>query len=294
MTPNQHRGELAATTSAHTSTAGAPVFTRLQPGTGWAPLNLAEVWAYRDVLYFLTWRDVKVRYKQTALGAAWAIIQPFFAMVVFSLFFGRLAGISSEGLPYPIFVYSALVPWMYFANAVTQASNSLVAHENMLKKVFFPRVIVPLSAVAGGLVDFAIAFALLIVMMIYFGSMPTVAVWAVPFLILLAATTALAVALWLSALNVYYRDVRYVLPFLVQSWLFATPIIYPSGLVPERWRLLLGLNPMAGVVEGFRWALLRRPPPGPMFIVSVATVILLLVSGLFFFRRVERSFADEV
>jgi lipopolysaccharide transport system permease protein len=294
MTPNQHRGELAATTSAHTSTAGAPVFTRLQPGTGWAPLNLAEVWAYRDVLYFLTWRDVKVRYKQTALGAAWAIIQPFFAMVVFSLFFGRLAGISSEGLPYPIFVYSALVPWMYFANAVTQASNSLVAHENMLKKVFFPRVIVPLSAVAGGLVDFAIAFALLIVMMIYVGSMPTVAVWAVPFLILLAATTALAVALWLSALNVYYRDVRYVLPFLVQSWLFATPIIYPSGLVPERWRLLLGLNPMAGVVEGFRWALLRRPPPGPMFIVSVATVILLLVSGLFFFRRVERSFADEV
>jgi lipopolysaccharide transport system permease protein len=274
--------------------AGAPV-TRVRPTSGWAALRLRELWEYRELLYFLTWRDVKVRYKQTALGAAWAVIQPFFTMVVFSVFFGRLAGIPSEGLPYPVFAFSALVPWTYFSTAVTQASNSLVAHEGMLKKVFFPRLLVPMSAVAGGLVDFAIAFVVLIGIMAYYGIAPTAAAWTVPLFVLLATATALSVGLWLSALNVRYRDVRHTLPFITQFWLFATPIIYPTSMVPERWRLLYSLNPMAGVVEGFRWALLdAAPPPGPMLAVSVASIAALLVSGLYFFRRMETTFADEV
>jgi lipopolysaccharide transport system permease protein len=288
-----------STPQATSQTGGAAmapsVVTRLTPTKGWAPLKLGELWEYRELLYFLTWRDVKVRYKQTALGAAWAVIQPFVTMVVFSVFFGRLAGISSQGLPYPLFAFSALVPWTYFANSVIQASNSLVAHEGMLKKVFFPRLLLPMSSVAGGLVDFMIAFVVLIGMMIYYGVVPTTAVWTIPFFVLLATITALGVGLWLSALNVYYRDVRYTLPFLIQFWLFATPVIYPSSLIPERWQPLYGLNPMAGVIEGFRWALLAGSSgPNSMLVVSVASVIMLLVSGLYFFRRVERAFADEV
>jgi lipopolysaccharide transport system permease protein len=265
------------------------------PTRGWAPLNLRELWEFRELLFILTWRDVKVRYKQTVLGAAWAVIQPLFTMIVFSVFFGYLGRIPSEGLPYPIFAFSALVPWTYFANALAQASNSLVAHENMLNKVFFPRMLVPMSSVVGGLVDFVIAFVVLTGMMMYYGITPTAAVWAIPLFVLLATTTALGVGLWLSALNVYYRDVRHILPFLIQLWLFATPIIYPTSLIPERWQPLYGLNPMAGVVEGFRWTLLGTGhPPGSMLVVSVGSVIVLLVTGLYFFRRMEKTFADEV
>jgi lipopolysaccharide transport system permease protein len=268
--------------------------THIRPSKGWAPLRLRELVNYHELLYFLVWRDIKVRYKQTVLGAAWAIIQPFLTMVVFSIFFGRLANIPSSGVPYPIFAYSALVPWMYFANALTQASNSLIQNERMLTKVYFPRVIVPFSSVLAGLLDFAIALVVLIAMMFYYNIVPTIAAVTLPLFILLAAVTAVAVGLWLSALNIQYRDVRYVIPFLIQFWLFATPVAYPSALVPERWRTVYGLNPMAGVVEGFRWALLGQAPPGKMLLVSVLTVVVLLISGLYYFRRMEKTFADVV
>jgi lipopolysaccharide transport system permease protein len=266
----------------------------VRPVRGWVALDLRELWEYRELLYFLAWRDVKVRYKQTLLGAAWAIIQPFFAMVIFSIFFGQLAGISSEGIPYPIFAYSALVPWMYFANALTQASNSLVGQEHVITKVYFPRLLVPMASVLAGLVDLGLAFLVLIGMMLYYGIMPTAAIGALPFFVMLATATALGVGFWLSALNVQYRDVRYIVPFMVQFWLFATPIAYPSSLVPQQWRALYGLNPMAGVVEGFRWALLGTSAPGPMLIVSTLTIAGLCVSGLYFFRRMEQTFADVV
>jgi lipopolysaccharide transport system permease protein len=267
----------------------------IRPPKGWAPLGLSELWEYRELLYFLIWRDIKVRYKQTVLGAAWAVIQPFFTMVVFSLFFGWLAKMPSEGVPYPIFTYSALVPWMYFANALALSSNSLVIDERMITKVYFPRLIIPMSAVLSGLLDFVIAFLVLIGMILFYGIVPTAAILTLPFLILLAAATALGVGLWLSALNVQYRDVRYVIPFLVQCWLFATPVAYPSSLLPERWRTVYGLNPMAGVVEGFRWALLGHGQvPGPLLIVSVLTAAGLLVSGFYYFRRMEDTFADVV
>lgn len=276
--------------------AGPPVKrTIIRPGTGWAPIDFRELLEYIELLFYFTWRDIKVRYKQTLLGGAWAIIQPFFAMVVFSIFFGRLAGISSEGVPYPIFAYSALVPWTYFANAVSQASNSLVAHERMITKIYFPRLLLPASAVLGGLVDLAVASVVLLGMMAFYGIVPTAAILTLPLFVLLTAATALGVGLWLSALNVEYRDVRYATAFLIQFWLFATPIAYPSSLVPERWRTLYGLNPMAGVVEGFRWALLGDArPPGPLLLVSVATVVAVLVSGAFYFRRMETTFADVV
>ena len=267
----------------------------IRPSRGRLALNLRELWQYRELLYFLVWRDVKVRYKQTALGAAWAIIQPFFTMVVFSVFFGLLARVPSEGMPYPIFAYSALVPWMFFANAVTQASNSLVDQERLITKVYFPRLIIPSAVVLAGLVDLAIAFGVLLGMMLFYGIPPTPAIWAIPFFILLAAATALGVGLWLSALNVQYRDVRYAVPFLVQFWLFATPIAYPSSLVPEPWRAFYGLNPMAGVVEGFRWALLGKAHlPGMLLVVSICTVALLLIGGLLYFKRMERTFSDVV
>ena len=269
--------------------------TIIEPSKGWISLNLRDLWEYRGLLYFLTWRDIKVRYKQTVLGAAWAIIQPFFTMVVFSLFFGRLAGIPSEGVPYPIFAYSALLPWNYFAGALDRAGNSLVGSANLITKVYFPRLVIPLSAVLAGLLDFAIAFVVLIGMMLFYGITPTVAVLTLPFFLLLALVTALGVGLWLSALNVQYRDVRYTIPFLTQFWLFASPVAYPASLVPERWRALYGLNPMVGVVEGFRWALLgKTESPGPLLAVSVAVVILLFVGGLFYFRRMEETFADVV
>src|SRR5688572_458795 len=271
-----------------------PTFS-IDPPKSWASIGLRELWEYRELLYFLTWRDVKVRYKQTALGAAWAVIQPLFMMLVFSLFFGRLAGVPSDGVPYPVFTFCALLPWQLFAHALSESSNSLVGNQNLITKVYFPRLVVPISAVLGGLVDFAIAFVILLVMMTYYGIVPGWQIVTLPLFILLAVVTALAVGLWLSALNVQYRDVRYTINFLIQFWLFATPVAYPSSLVPEAWRPLYGLNPMAGVVEGFRWALLgKAQPPGALLWVSVAVVILLLIGGLYYFRRMEQEFADVV
>jgi len=258
-------------------------------------LDFRELWRYRELAGFLGLRDIKVRYKQTALGAAWAVIQPFFTMVVFSVFFGRLAKLPSEGVPYPIFTYCALVPWTYFATALTQSSNSLVDHARLITKVYFPRILVPAAAVIAGLLDLAIAFVVLVGMLLWYDVTPGPAVLLLPLLALLATLTALAVGLWLSALNVQYRDVKYTIPFLVQFWLFVTPVAYSSTLVPERWRALYALNPMTGVVEGFRWALLgHRAAPGPMLLVSTASVLLLLVGGLFYFRRMEQRFADVV
>ena len=267
----------------------------ITPGNRWIPLHLSELWEYRELLYFLVWRDIKVRYKQTALGAAWAVMQPLFMMLVFSLFFGRLAKVPSDGIPYPVFAFCALIPWQLFANALSESSNSLVGNQNLITKVYFPRLVIPIAAVLSGLVDFAIAFAILIGMMLYFGIVPGWSILVLPGFILLAVLTALAVGLWLSALNVQYRDVRYTMSFLVQFWLFATPVAYPSSLVPESWRAFYGINPMAGVVEGFRWALLgKTQPPGAMLWVSVFVVTILLIGGLFYFRRMEQQFADIV
>lgn len=273
--------------------AGSPV--HIQAGRGWASLNLGELWRYRELLYFLVWRDVKVRYKQTALGASWAILQPFATMVVFSLFFGRLAEVPSDGVPYPIFAFAALVPWTFFAQGLTQSANSVVASQSLIKKVYFPRLAIPLASVLAGLVDFAIAFVVLAGMMLYFDIVPGVeVVWILPLLIL-ALVTSLGVGLWFSALNVQYRDVAYIVPFLVQFWLFATPIAYPSSLLPEQWRIVYGLNPMVGVVEGFRWALIGTDTaPGPMIAVSALAAIAILIGGAFYFRRLERQFADTV
>lgn len=270
-----------------------PIYIRRS--TGWPSLRLRELWQYRELLYFLVWRDIKVRYKQTVLGAAWAVLQPVFAMVIFSVFLGRLARIPSDGYPYPLFVYCALVPWTYFAGCLTHASNSLVDHRHLLTRVYFPRLMMPAAAVFGGLVDLALSLTLLLGLLAYYGVQPGWAILATPLFVLLAAATALAVALWLAALNVQYRDVKHVIPFLVQFWLFATPVAYSSTLVPERWRALYGLNPMTGVVEGFRWALLGRPfPSGAMLAISTLTVVLLLLAGLYYFRRMEKGFADVV
>jgi lipopolysaccharide transport system permease protein len=266
----------------------------LKPTKGLTALWLRDMWEYRELLYFLTWRDIKVRYKQTVLGAAWAILQPLLTMVVFSIFFGRLAKVPSDGLPYPIFTYTALLPWQLFAFALTQSSNSLVANQQLITKVYFPRLVIPISAILAGLVDFAIAFVVLLGMMLYYGIVPTGRIIILPLFIGFAAMTALTVGLWLSALNVKFRDVRYTIPFLTQFWLFASPVAYPSSLVPEPWQALYGLNPMAGVVEGFRWAMLGKGDIGPLFLVSVAVVCLLLVGGLVYFRRMEKTFADIV
>jgi lipopolysaccharide transport system permease protein len=268
---------------------------RIQPSTGWVGLRLSHLWAYHELLYFLAWRDIKVRYKQTALGAAWAILQPLFTMVVFSLFFGKLAGIKSDGVPYPVFAFTALVPWTFFAYVLAQSSNSLVANENLIKKVYFPRLIIPISTVLSGSVDFVLAFAVLLGLMAYYGVVPTANIIWVPVFVLLVFVTSLAVGLWLSALNVQFRDVRYVIPFLTQFWMFATPVAYPSSLLSGPWRTLYGLNPMVGVVEGFRWSLLgTSSAPGPMMLVSTAASVALLCAGAFYFRRMERTFADIV
>lgn len=276
------------------ATADTPVLI-LQPSRGFLKLKLGDLWEYRELLYFLVWRDVKVRYKQTALGAAWAILQPVMTMLVFSVFFGRLAKMPSDGIPYPVFAFTALLPWQLFAYALNESSNSLVSNQNLITKVYFPRLVIPISAVLAGLVDFAIAFGVLLVLMRYYGIVPTAAIALLPLFVLLAVVTALAVGLWLSALNVKYRDVRYTIPFLTQFWLFATPVAYPSSLIPAQWRALYGLNPMAGVVEGFRWALLGKTQgPGPLLAVSVAVVVFLLVGGLLYFRRTESTFADVV
>jgi lipopolysaccharide transport system permease protein len=269
--------------------------TVIKPSRGWVPLRLRDLWEYRELLFFLTWRDIKVRYKQTALGALWAIIQPFFTMVVFSIFFGRLAKIPSDGIPYPLFAYAALVPWTFFANGLSQSSNSLVGSAELITKVYFPRLIIPVSSILSGLLDFVIAFAVFILMALYYGIYPTVSIILLPFLLLLGFTTALGVGLWLSALNVRFRDVRYIIPFLTQFWLFATPIAYPSSLLPDPWRIVYGINPMVGVVEGFRWALLgTETAPGAMIIVSSLVAVCLLVSGVFYFKRVEKYFADVI
>lgn len=275
----------------------------IRPSSGWSALNLRELWSFRELIYFLTWRDIKVRYKQTALGAAWAIIQPLFTMIVFTIFFGRLAKVPSDNVPYPIFSYTALLPWGLFTKALTDTGRSLVQNRAMITKIYFPRLSIPIASVLGGLVDFFLAFLVLIAMMIYYQYAPnsvyhirlTSALLALPLFLLLAVVTALGVGLWLSALNVLYRDINYILPFLTQFWLFITPVAYPSSMIPKRWQLIYALNPMTGVVEGFRWALLGTDMAlGPMLAVSTAIAVLVLVSGLFYFRRMERTFADTV
>jgi lipopolysaccharide transport system permease protein len=267
----------------------------IKPSRGWFALHLNELWQYRELLYFLTWRDIKIRYKQTVLGAAWAIIQPFFTMVVFTLFFGKLAKIPSEGVPYPIFSYAGLLPWTFFAQAMNQSSDSLVGNAHLITKVYFPRLAVPLSATLAPFVDFCIAFIVLIGMMFYYQIFPTGTLVWLPAFLLLAFATSLGAGLWLSALNVQYRDVRYTVPFLTQLWLFATPVIYPSGAIHGPWRIMLGLNPMTGVVEGFRWALLGiGEAPGAMIYTSMGVSLLLVLTGLIYFNRMEKTFADVV
>jgi lipopolysaccharide transport system permease protein len=268
---------------------------RISARRGWLQLDFRELWEYRELLYFFVWRDIKIRYKQTAIGAAWAVLQPFLTMMVFSLFFGRLARIPSQGLPYPVFYYCALLPWMYFAGALQNATNTVVEHQRVITRVYFPRLVLPLAAVLSGLVDFAISFGVFLGMMLYYGLVPTRSALLLPVLLLLAVLTALGVGLWLSALNAIYRDVRYVLPFLVQFWMFASPVAYPSELVPEKWRWLYGLNPMAGVIEGFRWALTGRGrPPGVLMLASGLMVGVVLLGGLVFFRKMEGTIADVV
>ena len=275
--------------------------TVIRPSRGWVSLQLDEVWKYRELLYFFIWRDIKVRYKQTILGAAWAIIVPFMNMVVFSLFFGKLANIPSDGIPYPLWSFAALVPWQFFTSGISTSSSSLVTSSNMIKKIYFPRLILPITAALSGIVDFVLAFLVLILMIVGYDvlnvegfslNLTSNVLW-LPLFLLLAIVTAMGVGLWLSAMNVQFRDVRYVVPFLTQLWLFATPITYPSSLIPEPWRVLYGLNPMAGVVEGFRWALLNTDStPVPILVASVVASIILLISGAYYFRRMEKTFAD--
>jgi len=275
----------------------------IHPTRGLASLNLRDLWVYRELVFFMTWRDLKVRYKQTLLGAAWAILQPVMLMIVFTLLFQRVAGLTSEGKPYPLFSFAALLPWNMFAHALNTAGQSLVANRNMLTKIYFPRMILPLASVLASVVDFLIAFSVLVAMMVYYHLQPTSgfhisitpALLTLPLLVLLSLITALGVSLWLSALNVLYRDVGYLIPFLTQLWFFITPVVYSSDVVSGHWRLIYALNPMVGVVNGFRWALLgTQTAPGPMMVVSVFVALLILVSGLFYFRRMERVFADEI
>ena len=270
--------------------------TILQPATGWGALNLRDLWLYRELIYFLTWRDLKVRYKQTLLGASWAILQPFLTMVVFSIFFGGLAKVPSDGVPYPIFSFAALVPWGLFSNAISVAGRSLVQNRHMITKIYFPRVILPLSATLAGVVDFLIAFVILIGMLFYYKMPLTIYALTIPLFLLLALITSIGIGLWLAALNVQYRDVGYVTPFLTQFWMFITPIAYGASMVPQKWQFLYSLNPMTGVVEGFRWALLgtSQGAPGTQLVISFAVSMILLLTGLLYFRRMERTFADMV
>ena len=284
----------AGTRQLHTAPfAGETI--RIVPPRGWFDLDLKGLWDSRELLYFFVWRDIKIRYKQTAIGAAWAVLQPFMTMVVFSLFFGKLAKMPSHGLPYPVFYYSALLPWTYFANSVQAATATIVENQRVITKVYFPRLLLPISAVLSGVVDFLISFVLLLGIMLYYRMLPTRAVIWLPAFLLLALLTALGVGLWLSALNAIYRDVRYVVPFLVQFWLFASPVAYPASLVPQRWRWLYGLNPMTGVIEGFRWALTGQgESPDRMMAASVVAVLALLFGGLIYFRKMETTVADVV
>jgi lipopolysaccharide transport system permease protein len=276
--------------------AQAPPLIRNAPSKGWVSLGLRELYAYRELLYFLTWRDIKVRYKQTVLGAAWAILQPLFTMLIFSIFFGRLAKMPSDGVPYPLFSLAALVPWTFFAHGLNHATNSLVTGANLIKKIYFPRLAIPISAVLSSLVDFVLAFIVMIGLMIYYKVMPTANLWWLPFFTMLAVITALGVSFWLGAMNVQFRDIRHAIPFLIQFWMFATPIVYPSSLIDSPViRMVYAVNPMVGVVEGFRWALLdTATQPGPQIAVSTFFALVLFVSGAFYFRRLEKTFADVI
>jgi lipopolysaccharide transport system permease protein len=279
----------------HSSRETCETLIRIEPSQGWVSLRLPELWEYRELLYFLTWRNVKVRYMQTVLGIGWAIIQPLFTMVIFSLFFGRLAKIPSDGLPYPIFAFAALVPWTFFSNGLSQTSNSLVGSSNLIKKVYFPRLVVPVSSVLSGVVDFLLGLTVLIGMMLFYHIIPTARIVWIPLIFMVGWIAALGVGLWFSALNVQFRDVSYIVPFLTQIWLFATPIAYPSSLLREPWRTVYGINPMVGVVEGFRWALLgTKTAPGMMMLVSGAIAMAILGGGAYYFRRMEKTFADVV
>ncbi len=267
----------------------------LRPSRGWSALNLRDLWLYRELIYFLTWRDIKVRYKQTVLGAGWAILQPLINMIVLGVIFGNFAKMPTEGIPRPIFTFAALLPWGLFSKALNDAGRSMLSNRNMITKVYFPRLIIPLASVLGGVVDFLIQFAILILMMVYYGYTPTANIWTLPLFLVLALITALGFGLWLSALNVLYRDVNYILPFLTQLWVLVTPVAYSSSVVPEQWRMIYALNPMVGVVEGFRWALLgTETAPGPQMILSVVISLVLLITGMYYFRRMERTFADMV
>ena len=269
--------------------------TQVRPSKGWSGINLRELWRYRELVYFLIWRDIKVRYKQTMLGAAWAIIQPFFTMVVFSIFFGKLANIPSDDIPYPIFAYTALLPWQLFEGGIRKAGKSLVSGRNLITKVYFPRLAVPISSVISGLVDFALAFVVLLGMMWFYGYRPTSAIWFTPLLLILALITAMGTGLWLSALNVEYRDVGYLMPFILRVWFFLTPITYSASIVPEAYQTLYALNPMTGVVQGFRWAMLGEgSSPSIILLASTVASLVLLISGALYFRRMERTFADVV
>ena len=270
--------------------------TILRPATGLGALNFRDLWLYRELIYFLTWRDLKVRYKQTLLGASWAILKPFMTMIVFSIFFGDLAKVPSDGVPYPIFSFAALVPWELFSNAISVAGRSLVQNRHMITKIYFPRVILPLSATLAGVVDFLIAFVILIGMLFYYKIPITIYMLTIPLFLLLALITSIGIGLWLAALNVQYRDIGYVTPFLTQFWLFITPIAYGASMVPQKWQFLYSLNPMTGVVEGFRWALLgtSQGAPGTQLAISFLVAITLLLTGFMYFRRMERTFADMV
>ncbi len=283
------------TARSYPTTAPEGTLRWIRSSDGWALPDLGELWHYRELVYFLVWRDVKVRYKQTLLGASWAIVQPFASMVIFSLFFGKLAKMPSDGLPYPLFSFAALVPWAFFANGLAQSTSSLVGSQSLITKVYFPRLAIPVAAVVSGIVDFTIAFSVLLGLMLYYGFPPdATGLWILP-LLMLALITSLGAGLWLSALNVKYRDVRFLMSFLTQIWLFATPIVYPSSLLDEPWHTVYGINPMAGVVEGFRWALLGTDTaPGGMIVLSTMVALVVLIGGAIYFRRVERTFADVV
>jgi len=282
------------------ASAELPTIT-IKPSSGWAALRLGDLWEYRELLYFFVWRDVKIRYKQTLLGAAWAILQPLTTMLVFTIFFGRLAHVGSDGLPYPVFSFAGLLPWTFFADGLNKGSASMVGDAALIRKIYFPRLLLPISSVLGGLVDFAITFVVLLVLMVFYGVWPTATIVFLPLMLLIAVGSALGVGMWLSALNVQYRDIRFIVPFFIQIWLFVTPVIYPATKV-TRWlaahRLpgwLYGLNPMTGVVEGFRWALLGTgTAPGPVLAASAAMSLAMLIAGAFYFRRMERTFADVV
>jgi lipopolysaccharide transport system permease protein len=302
MRPDTSRETQAAALAARAEPAGRSVVTRpsaprtvIEPPRRWGVLDVGELWRYRELFYFLVWRDLKVRYKQTVIGGAWAVLQPLVTMVVFSIVFARLLNVPSEGIPYPVFSYAALLPWTFFAGAVARAGNSLIADPNLLSKVYFPRISLPLAAVSSVLVDFAVAFVILLGLMAYYGIVPGVAVLALPLFVLLAFVTTAGVGLWLSSLNVKYRDINYVIPLLVQFWLFLTPVAYPTTLVPDAWRFVYSLNPMVGVVDGFRWALLNtgRVEVETMLVSAVAAIFL-CAGGVLYFRRTEHEFADVV